>query len=120
MGEEAADAVETAEYALDLLGGKDQRQAGGPPRPHEVFELAEQAAESFGLHEEAREEELRERRRWARAAGRRAGTVSARWQPAGAAPYLRLSGSWLRAAGFEVGRGVEVEVRSGKLVIRAV
>jgi Toxin SymE, type I toxin-antitoxin system len=87
---------------------------------HRLLELHEQAAESVALHEEARGEELRGRRQRARAAGRRAGTVSARWQPAGAAPYLRLSGRWLRAAGFEVGRGVEVEVRSGKLVIRAV
>ncbi|HVF58967.1 MAG TPA: SymE family type I addiction module toxin [Thermoanaerobaculia bacterium] len=87
---------------------------------HRLLELHEQAAGGVALREEARGEELRERRRRARAAGRRAGTVSARWQPAGAAPYLRLSGGWLRAAGFEVGRGVEVEVRSGKLVIRAV
>ena len=42
-------------------------------------------------------------------------SVSVQWHPAGAAPYLRLSGRWLRAAGFEVGRGVEVEVRSGRL-----
>ncbi|HVF62271.1 MAG TPA: SymE family type I addiction module toxin [Thermoanaerobaculia bacterium] len=35
-------------------------------------------------------------------------------------PDLRLSGRWLRAAGFDLGQGYEVEVRSGKLVIRAV
>lgn len=94
----------------DPLSAEDRR----------LLELHEQVAGNVALREEARGEELRERRRRARADGRRAGTVSARWQPAGAAPYLRLSGRWLRAAGFELGRGFEVEVGSGRLVIRAV
>ncbi|HVF61484.1 MAG TPA: SymE family type I addiction module toxin [Thermoanaerobaculia bacterium] len=86
---------------------------------HRLLELHEQAAETAALREETRGEELRERRRRARAEGRRAGTVSARWHPAGAALTCGSPGGWLRAAGFEVGRGVEVEVRSGRLVIRA-
>ena len=79
---------------------------------HRLLKLHEQAAETAALSGEARGEELRKRRQRARAAGRRGGTVSFRWQPAGPTPYLRLSGRWLRAAGFEVGRGVEVEVLS--------
>lgn len=38
----------------------------------------------------------------------------------GAAPYLRLSGRWLGAAGFDLGQSYEVEVGLGRLVIRAV
>ena len=76
-----------------------------PSEDHRLLELHEQVAETAALREETRGEELSERRRRARAEGRRAGTVSARWHPAGAAPYLRLSGRWLRAPGFEVGRG---------------
>ncbi|HEX5760618.1 MAG TPA: SymE family type I addiction module toxin [Thermoanaerobaculia bacterium] len=35
-------------------------------------------------------------------------------------PDLRLSGRWLRAAGFDLGQAYEVEVRAGRLVVRAV
>jgi toxic protein SymE len=35
-------------------------------------------------------------------------------------PYLRLRGRWLRDAGFEVGRGVKVEVSEGRLTIEPV
>ena len=32
-------------------------------------------------------------------------------------PYLRLHGRWLKDAGFEIGRGVKVEVSEGRLTI---
>ena len=100
-------------YYPDPLSAEDQR----------LLELHERAMATEGLAaavaEEGRREELRERRRRAREAGRRAGTVSGRWYGTGAEPFLRLSGRWLRAAGFPLGQGFEVEVRRGRLVIRA-
>ena len=33
------------------------------------------------------------------------------------APWIRLSGQWLREAGFEISDKVRVEVQKGKLVI---
>ena len=32
-------------------------------------------------------------------------------------PYLRMRGQWLRAAGFEIGRQVIVNVEHGKLTL---
>jgi hypothetical protein len=83
-------------------------------------EVLRSAAVAAALAAAARQGRLQARRRQARAAGRRAGTISARLNAGGKAPYLRLSGRWLGAAGFELGRGFEVEVRPGELVIRAV
>ncbi|HEX5760179.1 MAG TPA: SymE family type I addiction module toxin [Thermoanaerobaculia bacterium] len=54
-----------------------------------------------------------------RAAGRRSRTACGRWSGSERVPGLRLSGRWLRAARFELGQAYEVEVRSGRLVIRA-
>jgi hypothetical protein len=34
-------------------------------------------------------------------------------------PMLRLTGKWLARAGFPIGQPIEVEVRRGKLIIRA-
>lgn len=70
----------------------------------------------------ARRERKRARAQEARAAGRRSGTVCGRWngQWKRRVPDLRLSGLWLRAAGFDLGQAFEVEVRAGELVIRAV
>jgi hypothetical protein len=39
---------------------------------------------------------------------------------AGTARDLRLSGWWLRAAGFDLGQACEAEVLAGTLVVRAV
>jgi hypothetical protein len=70
--------------------------------------------------ETARRARLKERRAKARAAGRRAGTISGRFHPTGRVPYLRLSGRWLHAVGFDLGQAVEIEVGTGELVIRQV
>lgn len=93
------------------------------PEQQRLFELHEaevRSAVSAVLEEAAREESVKERRRRAGAAGRRAGMISSRWHATGAAPYLRLSGRWLGAAGFDLGQSYEVEVGLGRLVIRAV
>ena len=58
--------------------------------------------------------------REARAAGRWALTVCGRWTGRARIPDLRLSGRWLREAGFDLGQAYEVEVEAGRLTIRAV
>jgi type I toxin-antitoxin system toxin SymE len=47
-------------------------------------------------------------------------TICGCWQETGRVPALRLSGKWLREAGFDVGQEFEVEIEAGKLTIRAV
>jgi Toxin SymE, type I toxin-antitoxin system len=56
----------------------------------------------------------------ARANGRRFGTICGRWQGRAVVPDLRLSGHWLQRAGFDLGQQYEIEVRAGRLTIRAV
>lgn len=58
-------------------------------------------------------------KRHAREHGRRCGTVTSRWRETSYVPEVRLSGAWLRAAGFDFGRMFEVGVKKGALVIRA-
>jgi len=83
--------------------------------------LAAQYA-AVAVERRARRERKKARAQQARAAGRRSGTVCGRWngQWRRRVPDLRLSGLWLRAAGFDLGQAFEVEVRAGELVIRAV
>lgn len=35
-------------------------------------------------------------------------------------PHIRISGKWLRAAGFDIGQEVTVECEVGRLIVRAV
>ena len=88
-----------------------------------LFELLEGPAGPAvvaALERRARREEKSERARRAREAGRRSGTVCGRWTGSERVPDLRLSGRWLGAAGFGLGQAYEVEVRAGRLVVRAV
>ena len=71
------------------------------------------------LAREERRERRRSRARSARARGRRFGTVCGRWRGQGDVPDLRMSGAWLRGAGFERGREFEVAVAEGRLTIEA-
>ena len=50
----------------------------------------------------------------------RLGTISALHRDGDPRPHLRLSGKWLREAGFGVGRHFEVEVGEGWLSIELV
>jgi type I toxin-antitoxin system toxin SymE len=115
------------------LGTKCSNHAGPasdtpyPPFPiAEDLKLSELLESTAGravagvLERRARREEKSERARRARAAGRRSGTVCGRWTGSARVPDLRLSGRWLRAAGFDLEQAYEVEVRSGRLMIRAV
>jgi hypothetical protein len=72
------------------------------------------------LDRAARRARKKARAREARAAGRRSLTVCGRWTGRARIPDLRMSGWWLRAAGFDLGQAYEVEVSAGTLVIRAV
>jgi hypothetical protein len=61
----------------------------------------------------------RARSRHARRRGRRFGTISSRWSGTEHVPALRLSGKWLRRAGFDQAQEFEITVREGQLVIDA-
>jgi hypothetical protein len=82
------------------------------------LEALRDASVAASVAEAARRAVLTQRRAKARAAGRRAGTISGRFYPGGRVPYLRLSGHWLGAVGFDLGQAVEIEVGPGELVIR--
>ena len=57
----------------------------------------------------------------ARAKGRRFGTICCRMRGyRNLVPDLRISGRWLQRAGFDRGQHYEIEVRAGRLTIRAV
>jgi hypothetical protein len=73
---------------------------------------------------DAVDRETRRRRRQARAQrarrrGRRFGTVSYRWCGEEYVPALRVSGKWLRRAGFDRQQEFEITVRDRQLVIDA-
>ena len=89
----------------------------GVPLYHPAIRVSEVA-------EAVTEEDRRRRRihlaRAARRRGRRLGTISTRSWGCAPRPYLRLSGHWLRDAGFEIGQHFEVEVGNGQLSIVAV
>ncbi|HVF60007.1 MAG TPA: SymE family type I addiction module toxin [Thermoanaerobaculia bacterium] len=57
----------------------------------------------------------------ARAKGRRFGTICCRSRGyRNLVPDLRISGRWLQRAGFDLGQNYEIEIRAGRLTIRAV
>lgn len=65
-------------------------------------------------------ESKRRRRRDARRRGRRLVTVSYLTRVSRQVPLLRLSGHWLRDAGFDLGQELEVDVGTGRLTLEAV
>ncbi len=79
-----------------------------------------ESAVAAALDQAARRARKRARAREAHAAGHRSLTVCGRWSGTARIPDLRLSGWWLRAAGFDLGQACEVEVLAGTLVVRAV
>ncbi len=104
--------------------------------PEEQYALAERTARK-AAHARSRAEMLPDevaailarrasRERWlrrakqVRAEGRRFATICGRWQGRQRVPDLRLSGLWLREAGFDLGQHFEIEVEAGRLTIRSV
>jgi hypothetical protein len=91
--------------------------------PKTLPELHRPAARAADVPDVAARE-LRRRRRQARARrarqrGRRFGTISYRRLASGRVPYLRLSGDWLRRAGFDQEQEFEITVGHGRLMIEA-
>jgi len=84
----------------------------------EEVPLPSDAAEA--LQDTARRERRRQRRKEARERGLRLLTVCGRWRSNRRIPEMRLTGLWLRNAGFDLGQEFEVEVSAGALTIRAI
>jgi hypothetical protein len=82
--------------------------------------LARPAARVAEITDALEAETRRQRRRDARRRSRRLATISHCTRGSQRLPLLRLSGHWLREAGFALGREYEVEVGKGKLIIEAV
>jgi len=103
--EEGLKALE--EYAR--IHGKEAVEA--VPLPNELAEQVE--AEAWRERKRRRRKEVRER-------GHRLLTVCGRWRARRRVPDIRLSGLWLRSAGFDFGQELEIEVEDGALTIRAI
>jgi len=84
----------------------------------EAVPLPTELAES--IEAEAWRERKRRRRKEVRDRGHRLLTVCGRWRGRRRVPDVRLSGLWLRSAGFDFGQELEVEVEDGALTIRAI
>ena len=95
------------EYAR--IHGKQAVEA--VPLPTSLTESIE--AEAWRERKRRRRQEVRER-------GCRMLTVCGRWRAGRRVPDVRLSGLWLTNAGFDFGQELEVEVKDGTLMIRAI
>jgi hypothetical protein len=82
--------------------------------------LARPAARVAEIGDAIETENRRQRRRDARRRGRRLATVTHCTRGSDRVPLLRLSGKWLRDAGFDVGQEYEIEVGEGRLILEAV
>ena len=91
--------------------------AGGAPLFVPAAPVAE-IADAVEAHAKRRRRSHLHRR--ARDRGRRLGTISTLCRNSKRLPFLRLSGGWLREAGFDEGRHFEIEVEDGRLTIEAV
>jgi Toxin SymE, type I toxin-antitoxin system len=104
-------------YQLTAEGKRaleEHERATGTPVHTRAAPVAAVAAER--KHEERRQLR-RELARKAGESGHRVGTVCGRWREGGKVPDLRISGAWLRKAGFDVGQVYEVAVTNGHLTI---
>jgi hypothetical protein len=79
--------------------------------------LPDEVAEA--LEAEAWQDRRQQHREDARNRGNRLLTVCGRWRGGRRIPDIRLTGLWLRNAGFDLGQSIEVEVEAGALTIRA-
>jgi hypothetical protein len=108
--------------ALQLLAehaatyGDGDGDASGVPLARPV---ARTSAVQEAIDEEATRNRRRRRRRAARDRGRRFATVSYLERGGRRLPYIRLSGQWLRQAGFDLGQEFEIDVAPGRLTLHA-
>jgi hypothetical protein len=114
-----------ADRALGAAARAHERFWTAPPEEAAAGEVREAAAPDPARVAEPGAQPWSVRRgaraKAARASGRRFGTVSRRTRAFGdPVPDLRISGFWLKEAGFDVGQEVEIEVEAGTLVVRAV
>lgn len=94
---------------------ESRRKTGAPTHPG----TTRGSAVTAELSPASRRRRRAARAKKARQNGRRFGTVCGRWRKHRRVPDLRLSGDWLRQAGFELGQEFEVEVVAGRLTIQA-
>jgi hypothetical protein len=83
----------------------------------EEVALPDEVAEA--LETEAWQDRRQQHREDARERGHRLLTVCGKWRGGRRIPDIRLTGLWLRNAGFDLGQSIEVEVEAGALTIRA-
>lgn len=100
--------------------GEPMPEPSGPLDERFVYHLTEEGRRALGRR--SWRERRNARAREAKEKGERAGTICGRWRGGAGArvPDLRLSGSWLVAAGFPLGQGYVVQVAAGRLIIQAV
>lgn len=107
-------------YHLTPAGEKvlsEHQEASGTP----LFSPAARSAEiTEAVHREAKRRRRKELAQRARGKGRRLGTITYRQRNEQQFPALRVSGRWLRDAGFDLGQEFEITVNDGRLVIEAV
>lgn len=96
----------------------EEEEAGDGRRPR--LPLARPVARAADVGDAIAAESKRRRRRDARRRGRRLVTVSYVTRGSRRVPLLRLSGHWLRDAGFDLGQELEVEVDRGRLTLEAI
>ncbi len=84
----------------------------------EEMALPDEVAEALAI--EAWQDRRQQHREDARDRGNRLLTVCGKWRGGRRIQDIRLTGLWLRNAGFDLGRSIEVEVEAGALTIRAI
>jgi len=85
-----------------------------------VEEVALPGEVAEALEAEAWQDRRQRQRKKARERGHRLLTVCGRWRGSRRIPDIRMSGVWLKEAGFDLGQTIEVEVEAGALTIRAI
>ena len=101
--------------AARQLLAEHERATGEP-----LHQPAAPAAEvADAVDRETRRRRRRARSRRARRRGRRFVTISSRWSGDEHVPALRISGKWLRRAGFDRAQEFVITVRHRQLVIDA-
>jgi hypothetical protein len=103
-----------AEHQGTIAEGDDEQPGAPLARP-----VARTSAIRDAIEDETRRQRRRRRTREARDRGRRFATVSHCNRDNGRQPYIRLTGQWLREAGFDLGTELEIDITRGRLTLEA-